>query len=886
MHLPFGIPGPHAATYLFAAFRRSSRTSRNKRHTFHIHTRYTTLSLANQSALRRQEWAKNRKQQVLLLHLSTLTLLPLVVDSMYRESSYGCKTSTSAYTSPVVERQEAATPRVPLPADCQDLTIPARDHSFVPSSFLSPSLGSALTNSSDNAGHLEKLRSQVVRAIHSLLYPTKVSPHETRFIKPQQQAVLLAQRMVELDIQFGLPPLQTITPIIIDQLIDAHIKSVATTADAFPRGTREQKRNLSKGDPRLDSEKAALDAPPPTQSLTELLKLLWEFAAPLPEITCKRVLSCGSALQDLHLAVLGWLFSLQSSLLSPAFIARSKYDGIMTDLYNHCHALTTCLSAKFPNQGHSITAAEQSYVAAVAGFTALMQSKQDINLMHASLYAPILEMMLFLPVPPFQPRKKLGNDQLAKDPVPEKVLESMPAKGVGRKKSLTQDESNGQFDMVPSIDRPSVSDEELAGHSTAPAPLVQPSASEKNVESGRTKDRWLQKLKRDMEVALLIERASQNKSSNMNVRRYVSPAGLSDAIDCHSKMFTGSHEFLIGLIETLLNDAQASLIPASRSMRGVPPELRQYKIHYCTSKAKWMTKIFRGDRTSKTSPNLIPKTISDRIAQDLDCLRILLRYAYRHLRNPFIAEQIFLTVIEPKLRELHTSSKLSEHKIEYYRSELDNIRCRGAALLRDNEVAEQVTKAVLQRAEARHNAKRGFPLSADPGMWEPEILFVAGDVSNSTISSILSFWVSVGKTVYLRYWIHRFLTFRRELYKIRSESNLPEKVVQHTTQLPHPRDKISSEERLARWLSNPEIIVVLLNAARKCGNVSLTERIWQVAAEEEEIRGWKLTVQAYTIMLQLYGDEKRREIGAIKKRRREFAGHDNNMRTPSFRKDR
>lgn len=82
--------------------------------------------------------------------------------------------------------------------------------------------------------------------------------------------------------------------------------------------------------------------------------------------------------------------------------------------------------------------------------------------------------------------------------------------------------------------------------------------------------------------------------------------------------------------------------------------------------------------------------------------------------------------------------------------------------------------------------------------------------------------------------------------------------------------------RVARWFSSPELLVVLLNAARRMGNISLTERIWQVATEEEgfsqaleegqESQRWLLPQEAYTIMLQAYRDEARAEV--MRRRRR------------------
>lgn len=78
-----------------------------------------------------------------------------------------------------------------------------------------------------------------------------------------------------------------------------------------------------------------------------------------------------------------------------------------------------------------------------------------------------------------------------------------------------------------------------------------------------------------------------------------------------------------------------------------------------------------------------------------------------------------------------------------------------------------------------------------------------------------------------------------------------------------------ARKSIDRMLKDAEIMVVLMNAAAKIGNTSIAEKCWLVACQLEETRSvWRLPVAAYTIMLQVYEAEARKEAALTRKRRR------------------
>ena len=826
------FPGRQSAAFIFISnvIHRSSRINRNNRHAYNPTTTYSTMSLASHSALRSHTWAKSRKAPtpgkaaMLLLHLSMLSLIPLLFDSVHGQSAYGYKRSitTAAQVSPAdtVVTEDEVEEGLNSSPEVQQPSLNHEDEYTPLSSSPELTFSSQNLETFHDTPHLDEIRSRVQKAIHSLLFPpssSSPSSHPRISANSLSQAVTLAQRAIELDVQSSMSPLQTITPSVVALLLRAAQNVFSSDESRNQEEAKKVTRSLNIREHVLKEEN--LTDPyvqPYIQGLGSVLCEVGEAAVEVPKEALENAFSCGISARDLHLATLGWLLNLQSFSSSPiSTLRQSQLKLVLSQLRVLCKALPEHLSL---NAGHLSIDRERSYMAAVAAYLSLLRILKQGHLRNVSLHAPILDMMLLLPLPPDLRQMK----------------ESLPL-SEGCSKKDREARAEGETERNPQAVA-----QKLAASDRASAMIE----GTRRISNGTTQE------------------------SLFHTRLLT----LREAGDQHRVFFAETHQYLIGLLEDSINESSpppSILFPKRLPAQWVERKQR-YKIRYDPGKARWsMDTIFGGEQQS-LSPGKLPKEIRDRFLEDPNSLEALLRYAYRHLRNSSIAEKLYTGVIEPQLERLTPIEGQKVSKIENYRTQMANIRFRGACLLRENAVAEEIIQRLLKRALCiqEHNNNSSSEIMAQQ-LWQPEALFTAKGITNETISATLSFWTATSKFVYIRYWIHQFLLLRKTVYeRLRTRTAAAASIQPIEASEIDEDGFVSAEKRLTRWLSNSRILVVLINAACKSGNISLAEKLWLVATEEEKSRGWRLSAEAYTIMLQLYGYEAEKENAIIRNQRR------------------
>lgn len=347
----------------------------------------------------------------------------------------------------------------------------------------------------------------------------------------------------------------------------------------------------------------------------------------------------------------------------------------------------------------------------------------------------------------------------------------------------------------------------------------------------------------------------------------------------HEQLFKDTHAFLLEIMQELMN---------SRA----PPSGASYHISF--KKERWHL----GRVSQENARSSLDSPVVGIITQDIDCLILLLRYAYQHLRSAATAERLYGEWIAPALeyqRSLlptaESSTSVLDDRQKQRRSRLDvaeyirihqtvdSIRLRGATLQRTNEVAQQILDETigrlaldaampeycpperLSRMTAAEQQVHEELVERRRKYWQVDILLRCPDVENEVIMAVLAFWTATSQYHYIRYFMHHFFVIRRQLvlhdpasgateiglYSIEEEEIPP---------LGYQMEHSIAQQRMDRMLQTPHLIVALLNAAEGMGNISLAEKCWLVACEEEEARkGWKVPVAAYTLILQAYGDE-------------------------------
>lgn len=364
----------------------------------------------------------------------------------------------------------------------------------------------------------------------------------------------------------------------------------------------------------------------------------------------------------------------------------------------------------------------------------------------------------------------------------------------------------------------------------------------------------------------------------------------------HEELFKASHSFLLETLQGVLGSVGSD----------APPLDHTYDISFqdntwvMTQKAIEQVTGESIEPTVRPSPEAL-KTIS-RHSQALSALLI---YAYRHLQSKEVGERLYETWILRGLRrrwdrlpsEESESPRLQTDKLKARKiasgfekyltlvQEVESIRIRGATLFRDDEAALQAINASLELIASHTGMEEYTPLpqSKKPisqlqarknaaleqrryRHWQADVLLRCTSISNAYVSAVLMYWCTTTDYSTCRYFIHHFFSMRNNLrpIQIQSPTGMMKLHSFEVDEIPPLGNEIPIElasERIKRLMSNSEIITTLLHAAQKMGNLSLAEKCWLVACEEEESRGqnWKLPPAAYTSILQAYADEAHRE---------------------------
>jgi hypothetical protein len=262
-----------------------------------------------------------------------------------------------------------------------------------------------------------------------------------------------------------------------------------------------------------------------------------------------------------------------------------------------------------------------------------------------------------------------------------------------------------------------------------------------------------------------------------------------------------------------------------------------------------------------------------RIMKDLPSLLLLFRYAYQHLASFRAANAFYECVVAPALQEALISQNSAVRDAAIVHQEhCDIMRLRGGSLLRQNAEVDELIMAIITQLsdEADRNALQAGvdeeTLRSWKGekvygvsMWQPQTLLRSESVSNAIVTAIISHWISTSRFDWTRYFIHHFLSLRAHV-RISEESQLDEFASNHQDEDVDGFAQDTSRARLRKWVSSSELLIVMLNAARKAGTISLTESLWVAARREERLAAWILPVQGYTIMFQTYERQAAREL--------------------------
>lgn len=364
------------------------------------------------------------------------------------------------------------------------------------------------------------------------------------------------------------------------------------------------------------------------------------------------------------------------------------------------------------------------------------------------------------------------------------------------------------------------------------------------------------------------------------------------SIDRHEELFKASHKFLLETLQGVLGSSPAE---------NETPQ-RGYTISFVNN--AWT--LQQAESNVPCGQPLAIKTVS----RDIQSLTILLKYAYRHLRSLEIGELLYSTWIVrgldkrrarlpeeyvdlPAIYDEERVAYVSKGAEKYVKRHqiIDSIRIREATLLRDNELVESVIEQSIERIAS----DAGMPeytvperpkklnkadtkefdeyLQKNKKHWQIDILLRCTDIENLLFTSVISYWTATSQTHLLRYLMHYFFQLIRQVQLAGLESSGAEKIrftyvdFNDFPPLGIEMDIGPARERLNKILCTPEILVTLLNAASKMGNMSLVEKCWLILCEQEDRWGsqnWKIPTAAYTIMLEAYASE-----SAMERKRRE-----------------
>lgn len=830
-------------------------------------TRYTTL--ATQSVLRTQAYAKKpgSSSNMLLLHLSMLSLLPLLFDSAHGQSAYGYARDGSSsdpkgkqreiHTSAAAPHQEASTSTssstsIPSSSNSQNhaaqpqhppiigfssqasssktamkypppraIRHPASSHkrpsspskpssppanaALPPEEARSPSFSSAsnATSTPSNAEDIGELRASVLAMLHQLLsnpLPSQRpdgSPSSLQDM-PILQACKIVKEMIALDIREGKSALSTIS----DETVALLLAMADTTIHEYSDPISRHASVLE----HLHLRELLHDVQPPRNKRgnVETYSFLKEYSGTLTE-DCFAILDMirHASSKEMHNLSQDGSRASRSTRLSKQTIAHAAKIALT---HRNLSFMTTVwlfhgvmLSPSLKNKGRQ----EFPYTHASEFRETLWPQ------IHKALDVPILQTSLQM--------KEYADAVSAYATILDSARRHIPY-------------------------QPSIYGVLLKAFMEFPVPPSLP-----NTISGKPSKEILAK-------------------AELSLAR-------------HEQLFKDTHAFLLEIMQELMN---------SRA----PPSGASYHISF--KKERWHL-----DRVSQESArSSLDSPVVEVITQDMDCLILLLRYAYQHLRSATTAERLYGEWLAPALehqrsllpteepsasvvddRQKQQSSVLDVAKYVRIYQIVDSIRLRGATLQRTNEVAQQILDETVERLAVDAAMPEYYPPERPSRMtaaeqqvyeelverrrkyWQVDILMRCPDVENEVIMAVLAFWTATSQYHYIRYFMHQFFVIRRQLVLHDSASGATEIGLhsieeQEIPPLGYKMDHSIAQHRMEQMLQTPYLIVALLNAAEGMGNISLAEKCWLVACEEEEARkGWKVPVAAYTLILQAYGDE-------------------------------
>lgn len=364
-----------------------------------------------------------------------------------------------------------------------------------------------------------------------------------------------------------------------------------------------------------------------------------------------------------------------------------------------------------------------------------------------------------------------------------------------------------------------------------------------------------------------------------------------------SKQLIEQANLSIAQHETLFKDTHAFLLQITQEL--ISSKSKPYTISY--TKHRWnLRKVTNGNASQESAATkTLDPGAAHFMAQDLECLVVLLRYAYRHLQSSSTAERLYAKCVWPALdrqRKLQPMAEPSGKAAErpqgmqsktlnvndYIRMHqtVDSVRLRGATLQHRNLIAQQVLDDTVERLAvdagmpeycpderpAKMHSKQAEEFEAlverRRKYWQVDILLRCPDVENDIIAAALAFWTATNQHHYVRYFMHHFFVIRRQVLLHSQTRGGLSTITLHSIEeeeippLGYEMEYSIAQSRMERMLSTHQILVTLLNTAERMGNVSLVEKCWLVACEEEDVRSnWHVPTAAYTLVLQAYGDE-------------------------------
>lgn len=305
--------------------------------------------------------------------------------------------------------------------------------------------------------------------------------------------------------------------------------------------------------------------------------------------------------------------------------------------------------------------------------------------------------------------------------------------------------------------------------------------------------------------------------------------------------------------------------------------------------------------TAPMSHSSLPSGTLVTLLRDRQSLSLLLQFAYRHLQSWTASEQVYsLLQMHHPPRQLPEARKFSKMSVEAADEalaaaqgdaeawvDIESEHLRAATLLRQPGTAvayisAQLFKhlAVLTSPDGTSIALEEYTSAAEIAERQVELLLRLPAISRTAISAVLSHWTVTSQFNHVLLFVNRFLGLRTDLrerevdcvrllealdsrkYGLAEDEDGQDAMQQQAEAL------LAAREAAAQLTATPHIWVNLLNAARKYGNISLCEKLWLAACEDESTprkKPWVLPAAAYTVMLRLYEAEARLEnLAAIR----------------------